>query len=138
LKTAIIDKRFESDLEGFKIKNDSLSGIILTDYKPNKLIYQSEASKDRLAVFSEIYYDKGWNAYIDGELHPHFRADYVLRAMIIPAGKHKIEFKFEPRVYAIGEVISFIGSLILLLIIVFVVIKQVQISFFDKKKKALN
>ena len=138
LKTAIIDKRFESDLEGFKIKNDSLSGIILTDYKPNKLIYQSEASKDRLAVFSEIYYDKGWNAYIDGELHPHFRANYVLRAMIIPAGKHKIEFKFEPRVYAIGEVISFIGSLILLLIIVFVVIKQIQISFFDKKKKALN
>jgi len=138
LKTAIIDKRFESDLEGFKIKNDSLSGIILTDYKPNQLIYQSEASKDRLAVFSEIYYDKGWNAYIDGELHPHFRANYVLRAMIIPAGKHKIEFKFEPRVYAIGEVISFIGSLILLLIIVFVVIKQIQISFFDKKKKALN
>jgi hypothetical protein len=137
-KTAIIDKRFEDELKGFKIANDSLSGIILTDYKPNQLTYKSEANKDRLAVFSEIYYDKGWNAYIDGELNPHFRADYVLRAMIVPAGKHLIEFKFEPRVYAIGEVISFISSLILLLIILLVVVKQLQKAFFDKKKQVLN
>lgn len=137
-RTAIIDKRFEENLKGFKIENDSLSGIILTDYKPNQLTYKSETNKDRLAVFSEIYYDKGWNAYIDGELSPHFRADYVLRAMIIPAGKHLIEFKFEPRVYVIGEVISFISSLILLLIILFIVIKQVQKSFFEKKKQVLN
>ena len=137
-KTAIIDKRFEDELKGFKIANDSLSGIILTDYKPNQLTYKSEANKDRLAVFSEIYYDKGWNAYIDGKLSLHFRADYVLRAMIVPAGKHLIEFKFEPRVYAIGEVISFISSLILLLIILLVVVKQLQKAFFDKKKQVLN
>ena len=137
-KTAIIDKRFEDELKGFKIANDSLSGIILTDYKPNQLTYKSEANKDRLAVFSEIYYDKGWNAYIDGKLSLHFRADYVLRAMIVPAGKHLIEFKFEPRVYAIGEVISFISSLILLMIILFIVVKQLQKTFFDKKKQVLN
>jgi len=136
-KTAIINKKFEEYLQGFKIGDDSLSGIILTDYKPNHLTYKSETSKDRLAVFSEIFYDKGWNAYIDGELSPHFRADYVLRAMIIPTGKHLIEFKFEPRVYAIGEIISFISSLLLLLIIVFVIIKQVQKSFFEKKNKVL-
>ncbi|MBI9036516.1 MAG: hypothetical protein JEY97_00165 [Bacteroidales bacterium] len=136
-KTAIINKKFEEYLQGFKIGDDSLSGIILTDYKPNHLTYKSETSKDRLAVFSEIFYDKGWNAYIDGELSPHIRADYVLRAMIIPTGKHLIEFKFEPRVYASGEIISFISSLLLLLIIVFVIIKQVQKSFFEKKNKVL-
>jgi uncharacterized membrane protein YfhO len=70
-----------------------------------------------LAVFSEIFYDKGWNAYVDGKLTPYFRGNYVLRAMRIPAGAHKIEFKFEPTVYATGEKISFASSAILLLLV---------------------
>jgi len=70
-----------------------------------------------MAVFSEIYYPKGWNAYLDGKLTPHFRADYVLRAMVLPAGNHKVVFKFEPEVYALGEKISLISSLILILLI---------------------
>lgn len=116
-KTVVIDKRFSDYLEGFTPVFDSVAQIKLIDYKPNHLQYQSNAKKDQLAVFSEIYYDKGWKAYIDDVLVPHFRANYVLRAMIIPAGKHKIDFKFEPEVFAIGEKVSFASSLLLILLV---------------------
>jgi hypothetical protein len=115
-ETAVYDKRFESQVTGHLISKDSLATIVLTDYKPNHLTYKSETSKEQLAVFSEIYYDKGWNAYIDGKQAPYFRADYVLRAMIVPAGTHTIEFKFEPKVYKIGEKITFASSLLLVLL----------------------
>ena len=87
-------------------------------YKPNYLKYTSENKGNGLAVFSEIYYEKGWNAYIDGKLTDHFPVNYVLRAMVIPAGKHTIEFKFEPQVVQTGSMItlfSFIGMLLLLI-----------------------
>ena len=84
--TAIVDKRFEEYLEGLIPKFDASVSIILTDYKPNHLTYLSNAFKEQLAVFSEIYYDDGWNAYVDGELTPHFGGNYVLRATRIPQG----------------------------------------------------
>lgn len=115
-ETAVIDKRFQNQVSGHFISKDSLATITLTSYEPNHLVYKSVTSKEQLAVFSEIYYDKGWNAYIDDKPAPYFRADYVLRAMIVPAGTHTIEFKFEPKVYRIGEKISFASSLILVLI----------------------
>lgn len=117
-ETAVVDKRYEADLRGHMITKDSIGTIALTDYKPNHLTYASNAGSDQLAVFSEIYYDKGWNAYIDGKPAPYFRADYVLRAMIVPAGKHKIEYKFEPAVYRTGEKISFASSLLLILLLI--------------------
>lgn len=113
--SAVVDERF-SDLIP-TITKDSSAIIGLTSYKANHLIYQSNSSSEQLAVFSEIYYDKGWNAYLDGELVPHFRANYVLRAMSIPAGNHQIEFKFEPKVYALGERISLFSSILLLLLL---------------------
>jgi uncharacterized membrane protein YfhO len=67
-------------------------------------------------VFSEIYYASGWNAFIDGKSTPHFRADYVLRSMRIPAGKHTLEFKFEPRVFVTGEKISAASMVLLFLL----------------------
>jgi hypothetical protein len=115
--TAIIDKRFESQVTSYKNSKDSLSTITLTTYSPNDLMYESKTSKDQLAVFSEIYYAKGWNAYVDGKLTPYFRTNYVLRGMIVPSGTHKIEWKFEPTVYYTGEKISLAFNILLLLMI---------------------
>ncbi len=115
---AVIDRRFEEELSGFSASRDSSARIDHMEYRPNYLKYETEASKDQLAVFSEIYFANGWNAYIDGELHPHWRANYVLRSMIIPSGNHTVEFKFEPVVYATGEKVSLAGSVLLLLFVV--------------------
>jgi hypothetical protein len=112
--TLVIDERYKSELEGFTPKQDATATIKLTDYKPNDLKYESNTATEQLAVFSEIYYKDGWNAYVDGELKPHFSGDWILRAMRIPAGKHTIEFKFEPTKYSIGEKISLTSSLLLL------------------------
>jgi len=116
-KTAIIDERFNAILNGFNPVHDSTALIKLIDYKPNLLKYQVNTHKDQLTVFSEIYYDKGWNAYLDGKLTPHFRANYVLRAMIVPSGKHLVEFRFEPKAYKIGEKVSFASSLLVILLV---------------------
>ena len=117
-ETAVYDKRFEDQVKGHIISKDTLATIALTDYKPNHLTYKSETSKEQLAVFSEIYYQKGWNAFIDGKPAPYFRANYVLRAMIVPAGTHTIEYKFEPQIYKTGEKISYASSILLVLLAV--------------------
>ena len=77
-----------------------------------------------LLVFSEIYYKNGWNAYIDGVKTDYFRANYVLRALKIPSGKHNIEFKFEPSVYSTGENISLASSLILFILLFLISYKE--------------
>ena len=110
--TFFVDKKFEG-LVNKDFKFDSTATIRLTEYKANHLVYESKSASEQLAVFSEIYYDKGWNAYVDGEKAPHFRGNYVLRGMMIPAGDHKVEFKFEPSSYRTGENIALFGSFIL-------------------------
>ncbi len=117
-KVAVVDKRFEDNLSGFQPSKDSTAMIYFEDYKPNYLKYSTESSKDQLAVFSEIYFANGWNAYVDGELKPHWRANYVLRSMIVPAGKHMVEFKFEPEIYYTGEKVSLAGSILLILFVI--------------------
>ena len=109
-ETAIINKKFEGDLKDFTAANDTSATITLTKYQPNKLVYESNSAVAQYAVFSEIYYDKGWNAYINNQLVPHQQVNYVLRGMLIPAGKHQIEFKFEPKVIETGETIAFASS----------------------------
>ncbi|MCD6067352.1 MAG: hypothetical protein K0S33_2178 [Bacteroidetes bacterium] len=115
---AVVNEKFKPVLNGFDPVFDSTATIKLTSYAPNKLVYETNAKKDQLAVFSEIYYPKGWNAYIDGALTEHINADYVLRAMKVPAGKHVIEYRFEPEVYANGEKIAMAGSILLVLLVV--------------------
>ena len=103
---------------GFKpFVTDSTSTIKLTSYAPNELKYSSNNTNNGFAVFSEMYYKNGWNAYIDGKLSNYERVDYALRGLPIPAGKHTVEFKFEPQVVKTGSMISllsFIGILLLL------------------------
>ena len=116
----------------FDVKNnfekDSLATIKLTNYDVTTLIYESNSTKNQFAVFSEIYYKDGWNAYVDGELKPHFRVNYVLRGMEVPAGKHTIEFKFEPTVIKNGNTITLTSYFLLLII-------PVGWFFYGKKKK---
>lgn len=122
--TAVVDKRFKDQLIT-NLSNDSAS-ISLTNYKPNYLKYKSNSTNNGIAIFSEIYYDKGWNAYVNGELKPHFRANYVLRGLQIPKGNHIIEFKFEPSTYKTGEKVSLASSIILLLLLAFVSFKELK------------
>lgn len=98
-------------------EKDSLAKIELIEYKPNYIKYTSENANKGLAVFSEIYYPKGWIATIDGKEAPIFRTDYTLRGLEIPAGKHTIEFKFEPQVIETGGTIVLLSGLGMLLLI---------------------
>ena len=119
--TAIVDTRFSDQI--IENLDNSNATIYLEEYKPNYLKYASSSTKDGIAIFSEIFYDKGWNAYIDGKLKAHFRANYVLRGMQIPAGNHLVEFKFEPSTYKTGEIVALVSSAILLLLLAFVSFK---------------
>jgi hypothetical protein len=116
---AIVDIRFEEFLDGFQSNHDSTASINLSSYLPNHLEYNSASGNEEIVVFSEIYYPKGWNAYIDGNPIEHFRVNYVLRALVVPAGNHKIEFKFEPKSFYSGEKISMISSILLGLVLLF-------------------
>ena len=115
-ETAIVNTKFKDVLGAFQPQYDAEGSIKLNSYLPNKLVYESNAKHDQLAVFSEIYYPKGWVVTIDGKESPYINADYVLRAMVIPSGKHVIEFAFKPAVYVVGEKISLAGSLLVLLL----------------------
>ena len=129
--TAVLnDAEFETQFkqqEVLKYERDSSATIQLTNYDVTKLVYQTDAMKDQFAVFSEIYYKDGWNAYIDGVLTPHFRVNYVLRGMEIPAGVHQVVFQFEPSVIKKGKLISIIAYGLLLLI-------PIGWLFYEKKR----
>lgn len=120
----------------FEVKNnafakDSLATITLNSYKPNHLKYTSNNANEGFAVFSEMYYGKGWNASIDGKKIDHIRVDYVLRGLRIPAGKHAVEFKFEPEVIKTGSAITLISSAGMLLLLFGGI-------YFERKKKTLT
>ena len=103
--------------------------IKLTDFKTNHVTYQSENSADGFGVFSEVWYrgNRDWKAYIDGQYVDHVRANYILRAMKIPAGSHKIEFKFQPVIFATAGMLTNIGSALIALLVLVVL-------FFEFKK----
>ena len=126
--TAIVDQRFKDQVNGVSSGEDSSASIKLTSYKPNNLVYESNSTKDNFAVFSEIYYDKGWNAYVDGKKMEYARVNYVLRGMKIPSGKHQIQWKFEPEVVATGSKLTLAGSCLLILFFLGVVYKEFQSS----------
>ncbi len=113
-------KNLPENLKGFQPKNDPTAKISLIQYAPHKLKYKSNSTTEQVAVFSEIYYlqpdDDGWKAYIDNEPAEHFRANFVLRAMKIPAGEHTIEFKYDASKSLMRVKLSFVFFLLLVLI----------------------
>jgi len=123
-KEAVIEKKFQDQLSGVTLTNDSSSKISLVSYSPNVMTYHYQGNGNQLAVFSAIYYPKGWNAYIDGKIVSHFQADYVLRSMLLQKGNYDIVFKFEPTSFLAGQRISFWSSLILLLLIAVLLTKK--------------
>lgn len=116
--TAVVNKEFVSKIPAKSIERDSTAFIDLVTYQPNYLVYEASSASPQLAIFSEMYYANGWNAYINGEPTEYFRANYTLRAMVIPPGNNKIEFKFEPKVIQTGSTISLISSIFVLLILI--------------------
>ncbi len=125
-ETAVIDKRFVNQVEGKHFSSDSTALIRLTSYAPNQLIYDYSGSKENMVVFSEIYYPEGWDAFIDGKPAEYFRADYVLRAMVVPAGKHTIEYKFEPKIWTYGNIISLISSLLIIILVIWFIVREIM------------
>ena len=118
---ALVDQRF-----GLSSTSYSATGsILLSSYEPNHLVYDVNVDEVSFAVFSEIFYDKGWNAYINGELKEHYRVNYVLRGMNLPKGEYQVEFKFEPQSVAIGSSISLVSSCLIYLLLAFVGFKFV-------------
>ncbi len=125
--SAVVDKRFATQLGNLPATLDHTGSTIqLTSYRPDKLIYQTSAVRDGLAVFSEIYYrgESDWQAFIDGKPAPHLRANYVLRAMRIPAGKHTVEFRFDPPTAHVGDTIDLICNVLLIALIGFVIFHE--------------
>ena len=114
-QTAVIHEDFRNYVEG--LTPSAVGEINMTAYEPDYLTYSSNTNEEGLAVFSEVWYgpNKGWQAYIDGEAVDHIRVNYILRALRLPAGNHTIEFKFEPKLFARGKMLSLLFSSIIIL-----------------------
>ena len=120
IEIVVVDKRFESVLKP-AAESDSTCSVVLTAYEPNDLKYEVNSAKGGTVVFSEIYYP-GWQAYIDGEKVEHGRANYILRVMNVPAGKHVVEFKFDPDSLHATETIAYIAFVLLAIAAVVIVV----------------
>jgi hypothetical protein len=113
---AIIRETFRSTLGNYTFGKDSAAYVKLARYGLNDISFTSNNSQPGLAVFSDIYYDKGWKAFVDGNETPIVKANYVLRAIKVPAGKHNIEFRFHPKTFYTGKTIALISSIIMIMI----------------------
>ncbi len=123
--SAVIDESFKTQVTAFE-PSDSTASIKQTFFDNEAITYESNSNKNNIAVFSEIFY-KDWHAYIDGKIAPVIKANYVLRALVIPAGKHKIEFKFEPAIFNLSSKVSgAAGWLLFALLVIFIIMQLKQ------------
>jgi hypothetical protein len=97
--------------------SDTTATLSLQQYEPNQLIYNFQSKSPQIAVFSEIYYPKGWLAFINGEQVPFFEADYLLRAMVLKPGQYQIIFRFKPTSYQLGNTLTLIASILLIIFV---------------------
>ncbi|MDR3048072.1 MAG: YfhO family protein [Bacteroidales bacterium] len=133
ITTAVLDAKFGNFVKDFIPHQDSAAQVKFLFYKPNRLEYETSASQDGVVVFSEIYYPYGWHAYIDNKPVDHFRANYVLRALPVPAGTHQIRFEFDPDILHSSEPISYICLIIVYLTLIGAIVYE--IFQYRKKKK---
>ena len=133
--TAILHKEFAQQVGNYRLTDSILPQIVLTEYQPNKLTYRfsgvstSSTTADYLVVFSEIWTSKGWKMYIDGQEQPLLRANYLLRAALVPSGEHEIVMEYAPKAYKTGNTVTFASSLIMILGLIGAIL------FTIKKKK---
>ncbi len=114
--TAVIEKSFKSQIKPVIVFDPSAT-IKLTENINDKVTYACNAATPQFAVFSEVYYKSGWNAFIDGQKADYVKVNYVLRGMVLPAGKHTIEFRFEPGSVSTGRMITIISNILVMLAI---------------------
>ena len=105
-KTAVVSVEDQKYFEGKNLQSDSTAVIELKNYQPNQLEFKTQSKTPQLAVFSEIYYPKGWKILLDGKEVPYIKANYLLRAVLVPAGNHEVRMVFEPEVIEKGKIIS--------------------------------
>jgi hypothetical protein len=125
-EVAVVDRRFAEQIPVTEMQATAGDTIWLASYEPNLLTYKTELSSERVAIFSEIYYKYGWKASIDGNPAEHFKANYVLRGMTIPAGSHTVTFSFEPESYRTGNKVSLAGSVLLLALLLMSVLAFIK------------
>ena len=134
-RVAIVDKRFEA-LVPENLRHEEASGTVeLTEYRPNHMRYEVSLDQSSLVVFSDIYYEGGWKASIDGEPVPHLRANYILRALPVDAGTHIVEFEFVFEPFEKGEKVSLAGSILVLLVLLGGLTYQVYTGMSSKQKE---
>lgn len=131
-KTAVVSNDDKKYFEGKTLAADSTAFVDLTKYQANELEFKTQSKTPQLAVFSEIYYPKGWKMFLDEKEVPYIKADYLLRAVYVPAGNHNIRMLFEPEVIAKGKVISLVAFGLFLLL------SLVGVYFLYRNKKIEN
>lgn len=118
---AIINREFAQQVGNYQLTDSIVPEVTLEDYQPNKLCYKFRGAStgatdaNYLVVFSEIWTEKGWKMYVDGQEQPLLRANYILRAALIPDGEHDIVMEYAPKAYKVGNTVSFVSSLIMIL-----------------------
>ena len=126
---AVVDRRFSHLLDGFQPSGaDSLSTIALVDYDSDFVTYNVNANKEELAVFSEIYYPKGWQITVDGQPAEMFRVNYALRGLVLPEGTYTVEFRFDPPSIRVTDTIAYIALGIMLIAALFLIYRAFRTS----------
>ena len=130
--TAVAQQKFQPQVKE-KPQFDSTATIKVAEYLNDKITYNFSANTNQFAVFSEVYYPHGWNAYIDGKKTDYIKVDYALRGMSVPAGKHSIEFRFEPQSYKTANMLMLISTVIAYLLLIAAIVFE-----FLKRRKTAN
>lgn len=134
-KEAFVHEEFKGKINAQRLGRPTNAEIRLTSYHPDTMRYEYSVPNDAFAVFSEMYYDKGWKAFIDGEEVPIIRANYALRGLQVPGGNHKVEFVFAPDSMRISNIISLIASIVMVGGLIIIILLPI---FRTRRRRALE